>query len=434
MQRLEVEKTAVDLQGRAAEQVTARLRSQQQLLEAQLGLQQAQAGLVQSQFGLQLARDNRKIASAERDLALARQRGDSTREVFGLERDIAFLRGEVQRTEQAAMTAQINAAAQRFEVERRVLQLKQAQQLLEAQAAQRSAAQNTIAQQQRLLELQRQLVDPNLTEGQRAVLQQQVALQQQAVNLSQQQQREEAGRFTVLGQIFAMEQQVLAAQQQTTANTMRAEAITKGWERALSDSLGNLDAAARSTEGVESTTGTAADAAGALASAYATANANAQGLLGTLQKIASVPQARWAGGPVEPGTSYRVNELGQESLLTSTGRLSLIDRARNAMWRPPSRGVVLPAGITEQLAMAGAFGGSSGGSGRSGLSRGGGAVLQQAVRSGDGTRGLAAAVARQGALLGKLGAAIDRLTAKDWRVTVHTPGNAGLIRTLQGFS
>ncbi len=435
VQRLEVEKTAVDLQGRAAEQVTARLRSQQQLLEAQLGLQQAQAGLVQSQFGLQLARDNRKIASAERDLALARQRGDSTREVFGLERDIAFLRGEVQRTEQAAMTAQINAAAQRFEVERRVLQLKQAQQLLEAQAAQRSAAQNTIAQQQRLLELQRQLVDPNLTEGQRAVLQQQVALQQQAVNLSQQQQREEAGRFTVLGQIFAMEQQVLAAQQQTTANTMRAEAITKGWERALGDSLGNLDAAARSTEGVQSTTGTAADAAGALASAYATANANAQGLLGTLQKIASVPQARWAGGPVEPGTSYRVNELGQESLLTSTGRLSLIDRARNAMWRPPSRGVVLPAGITEQLAMAGAFGGGSGGSGRSGLSRGGGAVLQQAVRSGgDGTRGLAAAVARQGALLGKLGAAIDRLTAKDWRVTVHTPGNAGLIRTLQGFS
>lgn len=435
VQRLEVEKTAIELQNQAAAQVTARLRTQQQVLEAQLGLQQAQEALTQSQFGVTLARDNASIAAAERELQIARQRGDSLEQVQGLESDIAFLRNRVSNTEKEAMAAQINAAAQRFVIEQRMLQLKQAQQLIEAQSAQRSAAQNTISQQQKLLDLQRQLADPSISDGQRQVLQQQVGLQRQALTLAQQQQREEAGRFGMLAQIFSLENQTLAAQQKTTANTTRAAAIAKGWERSLGDSLSNLDGAAQSSNRVQSTTGGIASAAAAMATAYLTANANAQGLLGTLQRIANVPQARWAGGPVEPGTSYRVNELGQEALLTSSGRLSLIDKARNAMWRPPSRGVVLPAGITEQLAMAGAFGGGASANAGTGLSRGGGAVLQQAtVRSGDGMRGLAAAVARQGALLGKLGAAIDRLTAKDWRVTVHTPGNAGLIRTLQGFS
>ena len=461
VQRLELESTAIGLQKQGAEQVAARLRGQQQILEAQLGLQQAQAALVQSRFNLQNTRDNAAIATAERELQLARQRGGSTREAAGLERDIAFLRAEVQQREQSSMAAQIQATARRFEIERQVLQLKQAQQLLEAQSAQRSAAQNTIAQQQRLLELQKQLVDPNLSAGQRQVLQQQVVLQQQAVGLAQQQQRAEAGRFAVLSQIFGMERQTLNAQQQSTANTQRAEAITKGWERALQGPLNQLDQAARGTSGVsdelqqvnrdalfsgssvkgisdaltqaKTTTDSTANAAQALASGYANANTNAQALLGTLTKIAATPQARWAGGPVEPGTSYRVNELGQESLLSASGRLSLIDRARNAMWRPPSRGVVLPAGMTEQLAMAGAFGSGGGRAGRGG-SRGGGAVLQQVARSGDGMRGLTAAVARQGALLGKLGAAIDRLAARDWRVTIHTPGNAGLIRSLQGFS
>lgn len=462
VQRLEVERTAIDLQKQAADQVAGRLRNQQQVMEAQLGLQQAQAALVQSRYGLQAARDNAAIASAERALEAARKSGAYAEDIAGLEQHIASLRAASRANEQAAMGEQIKAAAMRFEIERQVLKLKQAQQLLEAQSAQRSAAQNTLAQQGRLLELQKQQVDPNLSDGQRQVLQQQVALQQRAITLAQQQQREEVNRVGVLKQIFGIETQVLNAQQQTAANTTRAEAVTKGWESALEGPLNQLDEAVGNTSAVSSgleqvnrealfgtssvngiagamgevrsNTSSTAEAAGAMANSYATANANAQGLLGTLQKIASVPQARWAGGPVEPGTSYRVNELGQESLLTSTGRLSLIDRARNAMWRPPSRGVVLPAGITEQLAMTGAFGGGAG-AGRAGLSRGGGAVLQQAVRSGgDGTRGLAAAVARQGALLGKLGAAIDRLAAKDWRVTVHTPGNAGLIRSLQGFS
>ena len=461
VQRRDVEKSVIDLQKQGADIVATRLRSQQQVADAQLGLQQAQASLVQSQYNVQIARDNAAIANAQRELQSARQRGASVEEIANLESHIANLRASVQQSEQNAMAAQIKAAVQRFEIERKVLELKQAQQMLEAQSAQRAAAQNTLGQQQRLLELQRQLVDPNVGGSQRQILEQQVGLQRQAITLSQQQQTEEAKRVSTLSQIFSMERQALNAQQQTVANTQRAEAITKGWEGALEGPLNQLDEAARgssavsnglqqvnrdalfgssSTEGIavaltkaKSTTDSTANAAQALASGYANANTNAQALLGTLTKIAATPQARWAGGPVEPGTSYRVNELGQESLLSASGRLSLIDRARNAMWRPPSRGVVLPAGMTEQLAMAGAFGSGGGRAGRGG-SRGGGAVLQQVARSGDGMRGLTAAVARQGALLGKLGAAIDRLAARDWRVTIHTPGNAGLIRSLQGFS
>jgi TP901 family phage tail tape measure protein len=461
VQRLELESTAIGLQKQGAEQVAARLRGQQQILEAQLGLQQAQAALVQSRFAVQKARNDRAVTSAEEQLQLAIERGASESEIELRTRRVVELRRRAVQIEQNAIEAGIMATAQRFQIEQRLLAAKQAQQAIEARSAQLAAAQNTIQQEQRLLEIRKQLADPNITAGQRAILQEQLGLQYQAVGLAQQQQRNEIGRLDVMKQVFGLERETLSAQQQTTANTARAEAIAKGYEDRLAGSLNQLDRAASSSSGmsdalkqvfrdatsVESsvkglsnvldqakvTTDSTANAAQSLASGYANANTNAQALLGTLTKIAATPQARWAGGPVEPGTSYRVNELGQESLLSASGRLSLIDRARNAMWRPPSRGVVLPAGMTEQLAMAGAFGGSGGRAGRSG-SRGGGAVLQQVARSGDGMRGLTAAVARQGALLGKLGAAIDRLAARDWRVTIHTPGNAGLIRSLQGFS
>jgi hypothetical protein len=350
------------------------------------------------------------------------------------------------------MEASIAAAQQRFQLERSVLVLKQQQQVLEAQSAQRAAAQNTLQQRQRLLELQGQLVDPSISAGQRQALQQQVAIQQQAIGLAQQQQRAEVGRLQTLGVIFGLEQQTLAAQQQATANGFRAQAATKGWEQSLTGPLQNLDAAAGSTaqvagqlqtisagfiavggqtvqikgslDAAAGSTAAAADAANALASGYASANTQATALLGTLQRMASVPQARWAGGDVEPGTRYRINELGRESFMDRAGNLSMITAPRNGFWTPPTAGTVIPAGITASLAASGAFGAAGGSSGRGG------------------SRAAAMAPQRSGSVqgVGKLNAAINRLTArmdalvaKDWNVRVVTPSNAGVLRSIGGY-
>jgi tape measure domain-containing protein len=62
-------------------------------------------------------------------------------------------------------------------------------------------------------------------------------------------------------------------------------------------------------------------------------------------------QQAWAGGPVAGGTSYIVNELGQESFLSSTGRLSYIDAPAWGKWKAPGAGTVIPAHITAGLAI-----------------------------------------------------------------------------------
>jgi len=79
-------------------------------------------------------------------------------------------------------------------------------------------------------------------------------------------------------------------------------------------------------------------------------------------KLASdLPGSRWTGGPVEAGGEYRINELGQEAFL-SAGRVSLINAPQNAIWRAPSAGVVIPAGITARMQEAGALPAAGGGS------------------------------------------------------------------------
>lgn len=70
-------------------------------------------------------------------------------------------------------------------------------------------------------------------------------------------------------------------------------------------------------------------------------------------QVTPAPSPRWAGGPVSPGITYRVNELGQEGFLSRGGDLSAISRPRNALWKPPGPGTVIPAHIMSQLNEAG---------------------------------------------------------------------------------
>lgn len=124
-----------------------------------------------------------------------------------------------------------------------------------------------------------------------------------------------------------------------------------------------------------------------------------------LRLASDLPGSRWTGGPVEAGEAYRVNELGQEALL-SAGRLSLIPAAPNSIWRAPADGLVIPAGITARLQAQGA--------------------MQPAGSSAVGTAELAIEV-------GKLRAEVGNLARRDWSVHVqHRTGPTGsqVMRTL----
>lgn len=58
---------------------------------------------------------------------------------------------------------------------------------------------------------------------------------------------------------------------------------------------------------------------------------------------------KFAGGSVSGGTTYTVNELGQEGFLTRSGVLSAIDAPAWGQWKAPGAGTVIPAHIMAGL-------------------------------------------------------------------------------------
>jgi len=58
---------------------------------------------------------------------------------------------------------------------------------------------------------------------------------------------------------------------------------------------------------------------------------------------------RFAGGPVSGGSTYTVNELGQEAFLSASGKLSMINAPAWGDWKAPGAGTVIPAHLTKQL-------------------------------------------------------------------------------------
>jgi hypothetical protein len=371
-----------------------------------------------------------------------RLRGVGAGDIAAQEAYIADLKRGSEDIERRALEAAVTGAVQRFELEERILMLKQAQQVIDAQNAGRQSRQNTNQQEQKLLELQRDALDPGLSSGQLANLNQAIALQQTAVRLAKEQEASDRGRYQNLAGIQALERDTLAMQQQTTANGFRAQAASKGWEESLAGPLNRLDAAAGATDRVATSTRTISTgfisaggevvkfydtvqdistttsaigaATGSLAGGYANANVEAKALLDTLQKLAATKPARWAGGPVDPSVAYQVNELGQESFLSPGGMLSLIHAPARGTWRPPARGTVLPAGVTAGLKAQGAFGGAPAAIG------GGGAV-------GD-------ALGNLGQAVRELRAEVRELRMKTWTTEVRVPGNAAILGAIGGLS
>ena len=172
-------------------------------------------------------------------------------------------------------------------------------------------------------------------------------------------------------------------------------------------------------------------------------NANAQinQLSSTLQALdgltvnVNVQQtpARWTGGPVTSGTSYRVNELGTEGFLSNSGNLSIINRPRNSMWRAPSTGTVIPAHIMKDLQASSntsngpniqtAFTAAKGDFNSAFIKGAQFALSKQ--NANDSISQLAATQAGQAAQIGRLSRAVDGLVAKDWNVNVQVRSNGG---------
>lgn len=186
------------------------------------------------------------------------------------------------------------------------------------------------------------------------------------------------------------------------------------------DFAGWLSGAAKSSEQVSNPrisgeVRTAASQAKTLSDQMGKSASAAEAFYSSLQKASSLPGSRWTGGPVEAGASYRINELGQESLLGPGGQLSLISAPPNSLWRAPRPGVVLPAGVTAQLKEQGVFGSGSTLRGAGGAVAGGGA---------------ADVLAQQAVEIGLLRQAISELARKTWNVGVKVRSDGSAVSFL----
>jgi hypothetical protein len=150
-------------------------------------------------------------------------------------------------------------------------------------------------------------------------------------------------------------------------------------------------------------------------------------------------QGRWAGGPVSAGTTYRVNELGQEGFLSNAGTLSDINRPKNSLWRPPATGTVIPAHIMDKLKSAGGSVKASRTSANGYIARAGGmnsttSMLMayfkaQSIASSRNEQDSRRVQSHQAAQIGKLAEAVNNLVDKNWNVDVkvRNTGNAAYL-------
>jgi hypothetical protein len=444
--KLSVEQASANLADKIAGQDTARLRAIQQVADAYVNLANAQAALAQSGFDVERSRNSSRLNLAERELQFLRERGANAQTIQQAEQRIAAIKRDGEGIEYRSMQASIEATAQRFEMERKVLALKQAMQVLEQQGAIRAAERAVLQERSQLQELKGKLLDPSTTPLQRGSINEQIKIQNESIKITQQQLEFERQRMAGLGMILGLERQTQEAQQGTVANQQRAAAAGKGWEESLEGALAKVDMAAAGVDRLQKVlVGTiqagdgpvekiyaaasdlpeplrnATDAAKALGDGFTYANQQIQPLLQSVSKLANAPSARWAGGGVDPGGDYQVNELGTESFLSRSGALSLIHAPAYGSWSPPSAGMVLPAGLTARLDAMGAFSG------------GAPAPVLAGIAPAMGSGGSSQQVAALGRLQRSIDALENTMRSYDPALTINLPGNAGLLSTLQGF-
>jgi tape measure domain-containing protein len=162
-------------------------------------------------------------------------------------------------------------------------------------------------------------------------------------------------------------------------------------------------------------TGAARTQAAGLATNMNNAAGAAQSFYNALAAASGLPDARFTGGPVDAGRTYRINDgpsgmsLGQESFLSASGALSLINRPANSLWMAPSKGTVIPAAVTSRLKESGALGGGAG-------------VMRV---------GSDPAMAHLAAAVGNLSQEVAELRRKAWNVGVNVRGDGSSLKLQQ---
>ena len=479
---------ALDIDKQRKDIAKNRLGLQADVANAELNVFNSRQGLARSEFDLQKARVNYALKLAEERMQTEQSLVDEgdlsrTQSLIQATNEVNRLKAQGEKIDFNALESQIRGAEQRFELESKILQIKQQMAEIDARSAMDAARLSTIQSQQALIELESKLKDPSTSGESAGLIYEQISLQRQAILLSQEQERAARDRFNSVKQIGELEKASLNYQQQAIVNTLRAEAATNGWEGSLNGLLTRLDEASagispenslsvqmakkleqqidnqiRLYQKTESTLvngkiyeamdlaiSSISESIESASNQFVEANKNAEALKATLESISGIDatkalsvtlsgsnvvltEPRFAGGDVIPGKNYTINEIGRESFLSDSGQLSWINSPANSRWRPPSRGVVIPANVSQYLADAGVLPG-----GNRSAQGGTGGRLDRVAHSIGVTSGVVDNMMKQTLAMGRLQRSIDKLTAKDWSVTVPVPSNARLLRTIGGF-
>jgi tape measure domain-containing protein len=421
-------------QGQLAEAVGRTLQAEAsgrvQVQQAGINLGQALIGLEDSRFSIIRNRNTYELQQAQ-------QRGAS-------EGEINAIKQQGDEIDRAALTFKYNALVQQQELQRSLLALQQEQAQLEAGLGVSTAK---LEVDKARLQLESASLSNNAQLKQQAELGLRVA--QLGVEAA-------SSKLQILGKTQQVESLIAGVTNETAQNQIKAEAAAKNLALAAD---GTFRAAKGTREqfnsfqdlfftplnqqktfqglvrdtglqvkntgkGYYEITGFIGDAAKAtgvarsqtagLASNMANAADAARSFYNSLNAAAGLPPARFTGGPVDAGGTYRINDgpsgrsLGQESFLSASGALSLINRPANSLWMAPSKGTVIPAAVTSRLKEAGALGGAG--------------VMRV---------GSDPAMAHLAAAVGNLSQEVAELRRKAWNVSVGVRGDGSALKLQQ---
>jgi len=448
---LNTEKTKeLTTQGQLAEAQQKALKAQ---IDGQVAAQQANINLGQALVSLEDSRFSIVRNRNSFELKDAQDRKASEAEL-----DVIKRRGEA--IELAALNSKYQALLQQQALQRDLVSLQQQQAAVEANQAAGVAK----------LELKK--AELKLSEAQLSNNKEATAKAQNDVEIAQLNLDIANSKLQILSQTQPIEERIAKANNETARNGMIAEAASKGLALAADGtfkaakgtadqfkSLGDSLKVPLSQQGAfaqlaadvglkvkdtgkgyyeigQALGKTASPAANNIrdymsvaAKATGVAKTQASGLAGNMSNAANaanafyrslaaasgLPPARFTGGPVDAGQTYRVNDgpsgmsLGQEAFLSASGALSLINRPMNSLWTAPSRGTVIPASITSRLKDSGALEGGAG-------------VLRG---------GFDPAVAQLSLAVGNLSQEVAELRRKAWNVSVGVRGDGSGLRLAQ---
>jgi TP901 family phage tail tape measure protein len=401
--------------------------NQVKISQAGINLGQALIGLEDSRFSIIRNRNNYELQEAQK-------RGASESEINAIKR-------QGDEIDRAALTFKYNALLQQQELQRALLSLQQEQAIQEANATASTArlevrgkelilqsailAGDAVAQQNAEIELQKAQIGLQVADSKLQILSKTQTIESLIAGVTnetaQNQIKAEAaaknlalfsdGTFKATKGTrdqFNSFQDLLYLnldQQKTFQGLVRETGLqVKNTGKGYFEISGFIDGAAKATGAARSQTA-------GLASNMSNAADAARSFYNSLNAAAGLPPARFTGGPVDAGQTYRINDgpsgmsLGQESFLSASGALSLINRPANSLWMAPSKGTVIPAAVTSRLKESGALGGAG--------------VMRV---------GSDPAMAHLAAAVGNLSQEVAELRRKAWNVSVGVPGDGSALK------